>query len=114
MPKGSKRRSSERYSIFEGGEHIPRPDMAMFKQVCKEAAAELDMNWEDVYKLYRRYVEYSLRMAFPEDNPKELPDSELLTPRRIINIKGICSAEVTNKSLWSWRQIEQKIKNKRK
>lgn len=113
MPKGSRRRSSDKYSIFESGDHIPRPDLAAFKDVCREAAQKLGMDWEDVFKIYKTYIEYSIKMTFPEDKPRELDDEVLLTPRRIMNIRGIASAEVTPSSLWGWRQIESRIKNKR-
>lgn len=113
MP-GSKRRGSDRYSVFDSGDPIPRPDLSMFKQVCRDAAQELGMDWKEVYRLYKLYVYYSLKMAFPEDNPRDLTDDDLLNPRRIITIRGICTAEVTESSLWGFRQMQKNIENKKK
>lgn len=112
--KGRKRRSSDRYDAFEGGEHIPAPDYAMFRIACRMAANELDMKPSDVYRLYKDYVNCSIALMFPERSPKALSDKELLNPRRRIQLPHVATAEVTEKSLYRWRVIEQRIKNKNK
>jgi len=110
--KGRKRRSSDRYEAFEGGEHIPTPDYAMFRKACDDAAKKLGLKADDVYKLYKNYLNLSIELLFPEPSPKELTDNELLEPRRRIQIPHVAVIEVTKKSLYRWRRIEQKIKNK--
>lgn len=113
MPKGTKRRTNERYEVFDAGDKIPLPDYSVFSSVCKEAAAELGMDKDELIRLYKRYVDVSLELMFPEGNPRNLPDEALLSPRRIIRIPGIVTAEVTERSLHRWRKIEEAIRNKR-
>lgn len=111
--KGRKRRSSDRYSAFEGGEHIPVPDYAMFRKACEMAAKELGLPFLTVCKLYRDYVSTSIGLMLPEDNPGALSDEELLHPRRRIQIPHVATAEITEKSLYRWRAIQQRIKDKK-
>lgn len=110
--KGQKRRSSDKYWAFEGGERIPAPDYAMFRKACEDAARELGIETDVVYRLYKDYITCSIMLMFPEPSPKALSDNELLNPRRRIQIPRVATAEVTNKSLYSWRRIEQRIKDK--
>ena len=110
--KGRKRRSSDRYEAFEGGEHIPVPDYAMFDKACELAAAKLGMKADLVRRIYKDYINCSIELMLPEPNPKELSDDELLNPRRRIQIPHVAAIEVTKKSLYRWRMIEQRIKNK--
>ena len=113
MPKGSKRRSLDRYELFEGGERIPLPDYAMFRKACEEAGQELGINGGEVERVYRKFIRYSLDLLLPEKNPRSLPDEALLTPRRIMKVPGIASCEITKRSLWHWHKIEYAIRRKR-
>lgn len=113
MPKGRKRRSDSRYDVFEAGDRIPRPDYKMFEEVCSEAAQELGLSKDEVLFLFKRYVDVSLGLMFPEKSPRSLLDDALLRPRRIMRIPGIVTAEVTEKSLRRWRKIDALIRAKR-
>lgn len=113
MPKGAKRRTSDRWEAFEGGEHTPAPDYAMFNLVCKDVATELGLNQKLVSTVYKQFLHYSLKEVFPESEPRSLSDEELLNPRRIMSVPGIASLEVTKKSLLHWQHINDAIQAKK-
>lgn len=111
--KGSRRRSSDRWAAFDGGEHIPVPDFAVFRSVCDDVGKKLGIKGSEVYRLYKAYISCSVELLFPENKPGELTDEELLTPRRRIQIPHVASLEVTENSLRRWRIIQRNIRNKR-
>lgn len=114
MEKETRKRASDEYGIFEVGDRIPLPDYAMFNEACKEAALELGMKPKDVIRIYKNFIACSLNMLFPEDNPRSLSDEELLHPRRILHVPKVASLEVTEKSLWHWRKVQEAINNSNK
>lgn len=107
MQKRSRKRGERRYLL--GNEHIPLPDYAMFKLVCRDAAQLLGIPANEVRRVYVEFIECSVKMALPESNPGELSDEELLVPRRRIQIPGVASLEVTEKSIRHWRRIQKAI-----
>lgn len=108
MSRRNSRKKGEREQLL-GSSKIPAPDYAMFDLVCSESAQMLGLSTKEVHDIYVNFVEYSLKMALPEDNPGSLSDTELLNPRRRIQIPGIASLEVTDKSLRHWRRIQKAI-----
>lgn len=114
MPKGTKRRSSDRYEAFDGGERIPLPDYAMFYKACDEVGKELGIPGNEIARIYKGFIAQSLCMMFPEGNPRDISDEKLLSPRRIIHIPKIASLEVTERSLWHWHKVHDAIKNARR
>ena len=112
MPKGRKRRT-EKYSVFEGGERIPTPDYAVFNSICSDVAYPLGLSAKDVRDLYVEFIDHSVGAALPEDRPRDLTDEQLLNPRRIIRIPKVASLEVTRKSLAHWRRVRERITAKK-
>jgi hypothetical protein len=108
MPRKKSRKQGEREQLL-GSERIPAPDYAMFDLVCSESAQVLGMSAKEVRSIYVNFIEHSLKMELPEDNPGSLSDTELLNPRRRIQIPGIASLEVTGNSLRHWRRIQKAI-----
>ena len=109
MPKRS-RKKGEREQLL-GNSHIPAPDYAMFDLVCREAAQVLGLSAKEVRDIYIEFIDCSLKSALPEPNPGSLSDEELLHPRRIIQIPGVASLEVTENSLRHWRRIQKAIEH---
>ena len=114
MPKGTKRRSSDRYEAFDCGERIPLPDYAMFYKACDEVGKELGISGNEIARIYKDFIAQSLYMMFPEGNPRDISDEKLLSPRRIMHIPKIASLEVTERSLWHWHKVHDAIKNARR
>lgn len=107
------RKTSEREQTL-GNAHIPAADYAMFGLVCSESAQLLGLSAKEVRDTYVNFIEYSLKKVLPEKNPGSLSDEELLYPRRIIQIPGIASLEVTENSLRHWRRIQRAIEYNKK
>jgi hypothetical protein len=108
-PKRSRKRG-EREQLL-GNAHIPAPDYAMFDVVCSEAAQVLGLNAKEVRDIYVKFIDCSLKSALPEQNPGSLSDNQLLYPRRIIQIPGVASLEITENSLRHWRRIQKAIEH---
>ena len=108
MPRKRSRKQGEREQLL-GPARIPAPDYAMFDLVCSESAQLLGLSAKEVRNIYVNFVEYSLKRALPEGSPGSLSDTELLNPRRRIQIPGIASLEVTENSLRHWRRIQKAI-----
>lgn len=104
------RKKGER-ELLLGNAHIPAPDYAMFDLVCSEAAQILGLSAKEVRSIYIEFIDRSLKTALPESNPGSLSDEELLNPRRIIQIPGVASLEVTENSLRHWRRIQKAIEH---
>ena len=107
MPKES-RKKGEREQLL-GNAHIPAPDYAMFDLVCSEAAQVLGLSTKEVRSIYVEFIDCSLKSVLPEQDPGSLSDEALLNPRRLIQIPGIASLEITENSLRHWRRIQKAI-----
>lgn len=106
-----RRRQSDRYEILDR-DHAPVPDYSMFQAACDDAGKELGLDGRMVSSVYKRFINHSLTLMFPDGDPKYMTDEELLSKRRILRIPFIGAMEVTAKALRHWRKAEAMIKNK--
>ena len=102
-----------RAEALDAGEHLSVPDYAMFRQACDEAGKELGLPGSTVSSIYRRFLNHSLTLMFPDGDPRQMTDEKLLSRRRILRVPFIASMEVTAKALRHWRNAEAAVNRKK-